>query len=119
MFPGYRNAAGGDPSGQIGALFRWKALKDTAVTIEMELRLVTANELKTTVAIPKTATADVSLRRLQQFKPAPAKSYAWKLTRAGKTLQSGTLTAAADGLWTVKKLTIGNQPARLEISPRR
>ena len=118
-FPGFKNALKGDAVGQIGALFRWKNLKDTAATFEMDLRLVTADELKTSVAIPKATETDVSLRRLQQFKPEPEKSYAWKLTRAGETLQSGTLTADAHGLLTVTKLTISDQPARLEISTRR
>ena len=69
-------------------------------------------------AIPKQATANVTLRRLQNFKTKAGMSYAWRVTRQGNQLQAGTQVANKDGLLTLPKVVIG-APATLEISPRK
>ena len=48
-------------------------------------------ELKTLPPMPDTATTDITLRRLQQFKIERGKSYAWQLSRDGHALASGKL----------------------------
>jgi hypothetical protein len=101
--------------GQIGALFRWKNLIDTAQAFEMELKMVTKEEVKGKEALPASATAEVSLRRLQSFKLGSKKG-AWTLKQGGKTLASGTVGLDADGLLTIGKIPLSTEPAVLSIS---
>jgi len=62
---------GMDFAGQVNAYFRWKVLCDTEDKFEIELRIVTAEEIGTTLfTVPDEVTVDVSLRRLQNFKLA-------------------------------------------------
>ena len=84
----------------------------------MELRLVRQDELGKPAAIPKQATANVTLRRLQNFMTREGMSYAWKMSRKGKQLQAGTQVAGKDGLLTFPKVVIG-ATATLEITPRK
>ena len=84
----------------------------------MELRLVRQDELGKPAAIPKQATANVTLRRLQNLKTKAGMSYAWRMTRQGKQLQAGIQVADKDGLLTFPKVVIG-APATLEITPRK
>jgi len=114
-FPAFNNVLGGDPVGQIGALFRWTNISDQEDRFEMDLRLVKKAELKPVVEIPASAQTDVSLRRLQRFKTESGKTYSWSLSLGGKTLQSGKAKADTTGLLTIEKLSIGNEPARLAI----
>ena len=81
----------------------------------MQLRLVRQDELGKPAAIPKQAIANVTLRRLQNFKTRAGMSYAWKMTRQGKQLQAGTQVAGKDGLLTLPKVVI-SAPATLEIT---
>ncbi|MFT5905280.1 MAG: poly(3-hydroxybutyrate) depolymerase [Cryomorphaceae bacterium] len=106
--------------GQIGALFRWKNLKDTAQEFQMELRMVTKEEVlgknkKRKLEVPADATAEVSLRRLQNFKLGSKKG-TWTLKAGGKTLKSGKVSLDANGLLTIGKLPLSNEPAVLTIS---
>ena len=114
-FPGFENALGGDPAGQIGALLRWTNITDQPDKFEIDLHLVNKAELKLVVEIPASAQTDVSLRRLQRFKTESAKPYSWSLSRGGKTLQFGKAMADTAGLLTIEKLRVGNEPARLTI----
>ena len=84
----------------------------------MELRLVRQDELGKPAAIPKQATANVTLRRLQNFKTKAGMSYAWRMTRQGNQLQAGTQVANKDGLLTLPKVVIG-ATATLEITPHK
>ena len=117
VYPGFKGK-GKDQNGQINGYFRWKNLMDTKKSFSIELRLVRQDELGKPAAIPKQATADVTLRRLQNFKTKPGTSYAWRLSRQGKQLQAGTQVADKDGLLTLPKVIIG-APATLEITPRK
>jgi len=115
-FPAYKNALGGDPVGQIGALLRWTNISDQEDKFEIDLHLVKKAELKTAVEIPAKSQTDVSLRRLQRFKTEPGKAYSWRFSRKEKTLQSGKAAADAAGLLTIAKLSLSDEPARLTIS---
>jgi hypothetical protein len=117
VYPGFKGK-GKDQNGQINGYFRWKNLKDTKKSFSIELRLVRQDELGKPAAIPKQATASVTLRRLQSFKTKPGMSFAWRMTRQGKQLQAGTQVANKDGLLTLPKIVIG-APATLEITPRK
>ena len=100
--------------GQVGALFRWKNLKDTAQEFQMELRMVTKEEIGAKEEMPTTATAEVSLRRLQNFKLGSNEG-TWTLKAGGKTLKSGKVGLDANGLLTIGELPLSTEPAVLTI----
>ena len=78
----------------------------------LELRLVTAEELKSKFFTPPTtATADVAIRRLQRFTVRPGDKVKWTFGD-----QKGEATVGADGLLAVGKLTISAEPAVLTVT---
>lgn len=105
-----------DEEGQINAWFRWKNLKDTTAEFGMQL-WITHPEVKTPPKMPDAATADVTLRRLQQFKVEAGKSYAWQLARAGTVLASGSVSPDVNKLLTISKVPLTIEPAELTIHP--
>jgi len=113
-FPGFRGAAG-DQNGQINGFFRWRNIKDTPDEFVIELRLIKGSELKKQAEVPGRSTADVSLRRLQQFETEAKKPYRWRLVRAGKAVRSGKVEADETGLVTIEKLEITSVPANLVL----
>ena len=98
-------------AGQVNAFFRRKNGTDTESRFEMQLHLVSEKNLTTTFTIPKSATADVSLRRLQRFQIEPGQTVQWQFGKA-----NGEVTADADGLITIPALTITDTPLKLIIS---
>ena len=98
-------------SGQINAFFRWKNISDTKNKLAMSLFLLSAKDLKTTFDIPKAATADVSLRRIQNLKPKPGETFKWTFGAA-----KGSVKADAAGLITVPGLKLTAAPATLTVS---
>lgn len=120
-YPVFTNASTNDPlpwpdqldsklSGQINAFFRWKEVKESADSLSTTLFLVTPQELQTTFTIPKAATADVSLRRLQSLRIEPGTKVAWTYgTTKGEAQADGT------GCVTIPKLTITTEPTVLTI----
>lgn len=96
--------------GQVNAFFRWKNITDTKKKLEMSLFLVTPTELTTTFAIPAEATADISLRRLQEMKVAAGDSVKWSFGSA-----KGKVTADSDGLITIPGLKITAKPETLTV----
>jgi poly(3-hydroxybutyrate) depolymerase len=101
-------------SGQINAFFRWKNGTDAAGGVEMKLFLVKPSELKTSFAIPTESTADVTLRRLQTFQPAPGTMLHWTFGGA-----SGDVKTEADGSFTIPGLKITAEAATLSVKPAR
>jgi hypothetical protein len=63
-------------------------------------------------------TLDVTPRRLQQFAVQPSQTYTWQTVRLadGTVLQSGTVTVDADGLLTVRGITVDEGGCRLTIT---
>lgn len=114
-YPGFMERKAVDQKGQLNAYFRWKNIKDQATSFEMQLRLVTKNELKKPVDTPVSAVADVSLRRLQNFKIDKNAKYKWTMTRNKKALQTGQIGPDKQGLITIKGLGIQTQPTVLTI----
>ncbi len=98
-------------AGQINAYFRWKNVRETPEVIETSLYLVKPSELKTTFKIPAEATADVSLRRLQQLRVTPGATVYWTFGTS-----SGAARADATGYVTVLRLKITAEPTSLILS---
>jgi poly(3-hydroxybutyrate) depolymerase len=124
-YAAFTNASGNDPlpwpdnlketrAGQVNAFFRWKNLTDSAQKLELSLFLVTPAELKTAFAIPAKATADVTLRRIQQLKVAPGAAVAWAYGAA-----TGTAKADAQGAITIPQLAITAEPTTLSVTAGR
>ncbi len=120
-YPVFTNASTNDPlpwpdqladkkSGQVNAFFRWTLLRDTPEAIEMSLFLVKPADLKTAFTIPADATADVTLRRLQQLRIAPGETVQWTFGTA-----KGEVQADNTGCITLPKLNISSGPATLSI----
>ena len=98
--------------GQVNGFFRWRNVSDTPDAVALELRLVTAEELKSKFFTPPTtATADVAIRRLQRFTVRPGDKVKWTFGD-----QKGEATVGADGLLAVGKLTISAEPAVLTVT---
>ncbi|MDB5387896.1 MAG: hypothetical protein JWM11_3542 [Planctomycetaceae bacterium] len=98
-------------SGQVNAFFRWKNMSDTSEKLEMSLSLVTPNDLKTKFEIPKEASADVTLRRLQNFRLKPGDTFHWTFGIA-----KGEGKADVEGLVTIPALKISAEPATLTVT---
>ena len=77
----------------------------------MDLFLTGAADLKTSFKIPAAATADVSLRRLQNLKVRPGEAFHWKFGSA-----AGTVKADENGLLTLPRLELRDQANRLILS---
>lgn len=97
-------------AGQINAFFRWKNLSDTQGDLQMSLFLVSPTELKTTFEIPGEASADVSLRRIQNMHVKPGQKFHWIFGTA-----KGDGTADANGLMTIPALKITAKPTTLRV----
>jgi hypothetical protein len=97
--------------GQINAFFRWKNLSDTRGKLEMSLFLAAPAALKTTFAIPREASADVSLRRIQNMNMKPGGKFKWTFGGA-----KGKGIADVNGLITIAGLKISAEPATLTVS---
>ena len=98
-------------AGQVNAFFRWKNVSDTADKVETSLFLTSPADLKTKFEIPKEASADVTLRRLQNFQLKPDDAFKWTFGAA-----KGEGKADAQGLITIPALKMSAEPATLSIS---
>jgi hypothetical protein len=103
---------GGDKQGQMNAYFRWKNLEDTTKALAMQIWM---EQFADKNAVPKESTADITLRRLQQFKVAAGKTCSWTLVRKGKSVAAGTIQPDIAGLLTVPKVTITDIPAEMRL----
>lgn len=96
--------------GQINAFLRWKNMSDTADKLEISLMLTTPSELKTSFKIPTEATADVTLRRVQNLKLAAGETVRWTY---GNFVSEAKADAA--GHVTIPTLKITAEPKMLVI----
>jgi len=97
-------------SGQVNAFFRWKIISDEANKITLSLHLTSPTNLKTEFSIPKEATADISIRRIQKMKVAPEDTLNWHYGES-----KGNVKAGPWGLITIPKLAISAKPKTLTI----
>jgi poly(3-hydroxybutyrate) depolymerase len=100
--------------GQVNGFTRWKNIKDTTGEFGIQLRLVDRSELSTQAFIPTQVIANVTLRRLQQFKVVDGGVYAWTYMSADVSL-AGTLKPDVANLLTFPQLPITRLPAMLSI----
>ncbi len=121
-YPVFTNATTNDPlpwpdrlsdkkSGQVNAYFRWKNVNETANSLEMKLYLMEDSDLKTSFTLPKEATADISIRRMQKLRIAPGTTAYWTF---GTNM--GEVKADADGIITIPGIKISTESTPLKIS---
>lgn len=67
-------------AGQVNGFFRWRVVCDTKDKLQMELWLLNADEWTTRVELPKSAKADVLIRRMQNFTLSENEEFEWTLT---------------------------------------
>ena len=100
------------PSGQRGAFFRWENKTDSEDSFEIVLRLASSEELQSKqFVIPTSSVADVSLRRLQNFKIQPNETIVWTFGE-----QSGKAVADKNGLITIPELKVKDEPNVLKLA---
>ena len=98
--------------GQRGAYFRWENKIDNPERLEIVLRLASSEELKSKIfSAPLVSNADVSLRRLQQFKTTPNAKIKWTFGEL-----SGDVVADSSGLVTIPNITISLEPKTLILT---
>jgi hypothetical protein len=97
--------------GQVNAFFRSKNLSDAEDKLEMSLFLISPGDLKTTFDIPKEASADVSLRRIQHMHVKPGESVQWTFGTA-----KGKVLVDAEGVITIPGLGITAKPGTLALT---
>jgi len=100
--------------GQANGYTRWKNIKDTPDGFGIQLRLVDRSELSAQAFIPTQVVANVTLRRLQQFKVTENSEYTWTYKSDNLSL-AGTLKPDAANLLTFPQLPITRLPALLTI----
>jgi len=103
-----------DGAGQINAFFRWKSQTDTPTSFAMQL-WIAHPAVAASPSMPLNATADVTLRRLQQFKVQPGGTYTWQLTSNGKTVASGKASPDSANLLTIPRVSLATSPVELSV----
>ena len=104
-------ADGARPNGQVNAYFRWRNVKDGADGLSLELRLATAEELGAEgTATPGRATADVTVRRIQDASLSRAERVAWTFGE-----RSGIVRRDEKGALTLENLEISCDPKVLHL----
>lgn len=96
-------------AGQVNGFFRWEVLKDAVNEFEIKLRLLNPTEWKTRITLPEESVADVTLRRLQNFKVDDGQNIKWEYD--GKR---GVVTCD-DGIFTIQGLKITQNGAVLKL----
>ena len=88
-------------AGQVNGFFRWENRLDLPGAFEMRLFLLTPDRWQTRVTLPAASTADVTLRRLRYFRPAPGETVSYRFGD-----RQGTVQVGPDGLMTLPRLTV-------------
>ena len=114
-YPGYKGE-GADQVGQVNAYFRWKVREDTEKRFAVDLWLVSPDTVDKPTHAPEQSTAEVTLRRLQRFRPTPGRRVRWQLEADGKAVKSGTVKADFLGLVTVPRVTVTRQARTLVLT---
>jgi len=103
-----------DGSGQMNAYFRWKNKEDAPSSFAMQL-WIAHPAVKDPPAMPDKATADITLRRLQQFKVQPGRSYVWQMIRDGHAIASGMTAPGPNDLLTISGVALSTAPVELSV----
>ena len=106
-------ADGAKRVGQVNAFFRWRSLRDDDGGFAMELRIAGPEELGTVhFAPPGTATADVTVRRIQSPALNRARRVSWSFGD-----REGVAERDANGALTIPSLTLSRAPGELRLVP--
>ena len=104
-------------SGQRNAYFRWENTKDSPGSFEVDLRLMTESDWKSSrFRFPKTAKADVTPRRVAKFSINANERIAWSYGE-----KTGEVVADKTGHVTIPQLEMTAAPRRLtlkHVAPR-
>ena len=103
-------------AGQVNGFFRFENVTDSESEFSMKLWLLTSDEWETRVQLPKKATADLTLRRVQSFALAPNEQFKWTLTAENGESVSGTANADETGHAMIKGITVMQQKQTLTIT---
>lgn len=104
----WENAERGAVTGQVNGFYRWKVICDTENEFSIELRMMGQDEWESRIDFPRESTADVTLRRLQNFVISDGESVSYKYGD-----RSGTLTVS--GAPKFEGLRITTEPTVLTI----
>ncbi|MBV6501851.1 MAG: hypothetical protein CJBNEKGG_04381 [Prosthecobacter sp.] len=116
--PGTGAAASGDTFGTINGNLDWDTgtIIDTATQWQVRLSTSSLMHSTGTIAAPANATAAVTPRRLQAFPHTPGALARYEVHDLGNVLlQSGLISADADGLFTVPAVSITSTGTTLTL----
>ena len=129
VYPGMSNKEG-TQAGHINGYFRWKNISDDAAKVHIQVWLVDPATVDTTrrhkantppapiPVVPKSSTADITLRRLQKFKVDANNTYNWELSYNGTVTQSGTVRPDECGLLTMPGVNITGETGDLIVEKK-
>ena len=122
-YPAFTNATTDDPipwgeggeilhrdAGQVNAFFRWADVREDEDSVNLTLRLLTPDECKTRVALPREATADLTLWRLSRFSVKAGESLAYEYGD-----RRGSVAADAEGRVTLPAVRVTDTPTELRV----
>jgi hypothetical protein len=109
----------GDDWGSFGGYHDWdlNSIVDTPGRWEVVAYLIGRSTHIVDNSIDASLTADLAIRKPQQFLPKAGKVLQWSVTRLsnGQVLQSGTTTVGADDLVSITGITLFKDPDRVRI----
>ncbi len=116
-------------AGNLNAYFRWKSVEDTPTSFKMQLWIAhpknpRPHRRRRPARRPvgrhaqQPPPADVTPRRLQQFKVTPGTTYAWTVSQDGKVLASGDVTPDLANLLTIPKVPLTLAPVELTLTAK-
>ena len=118
--PGDGDPAIGDPWGTWSGYYDWDldTIDDTPQSWAATIFLVSASSFDNDVPTFDSSTADVAIRRPQQFHPAPGSVFEWSLNPSAnsKGTQNGMGMVDPDGVVVIPGLTITKTPSRLTVT---
>ncbi len=97
-----------EKSGQVNAFFRWRNVSDRKDSFSMTIFIDAG--IKTSFQIPEQTSADVAIRRMQNFKLMPNETVVWTFGE-----QKGVAKADEHGLLTLPKLLVSRADNVLKL----
>ena len=109
--PGNGDPKDGDPEGSVNSWLYWETtnIVDAAAAWEMTVALAPK-------APKDECTVDLTPRRLQAFKVKAGATFKWTNTNGGREVQSGVVTADANGLVTIEGLNVTKSGSRVRLA---
>ena len=118
--PGDGDPAIGDPWGTWSGYYDWDldTIDDTPSQWAATIFLISSSSFDNDVSVFDSSTADVAIRRPQNFQPAPGSVFEWTLQSlsGAKGVQTGMGIADPAGVVVIPDLTITKTPSRLTVT---